>query len=329
MKKWYFNEIEKFAQKNLVPIEIINIYFQELESTNSKLEKDNIKLKIISCCDKLIRWCIYNYFTDDVYMEEDLYMCSIEAILKAINKYDYKKYDSFYLYCAPAIIYNLKRAFPSLYNIEWKNMKNPITDNYLIMDFDSIIDDSNKPDEVALDLISREEKIKYLFELLSKLDVEERYIIIQRYGLCGSKSKTLKELGKEFSMTKQGMQSYIDRIIKKLIFFHNLNTNPIIENKIIKNNYSDDLFNKLEYLLECNISENTILTFMRLEGYDWTYNDLNMYILLLYKIRCFISDNVYCESDYISFMIREEFKLCLSNSFIDKTKSLFLDNKKR
>ena len=92
MKKWYYKLILEYAKNNLVSNDIINSYFEELSKANDKRSKDNIKMKIIQCCDNLIKWCIYSIFNDDDrYMEEDLYMYGVESILKVINKYDYRK----------------------------------------------------------------------------------------------------------------------------------------------------------------------------------------------------------------------------------------------
>ncbi len=68
------------------------------------------------------------------------------------------------------------------------------------------------PDVVNKNIDNEIEK-SLLFEALQKLDDREQTIVKMRYGLCGSKEKTQKEVADELHIS----QSYISRLEKKIL----------------------------------------------------------------------------------------------------------------
>ena len=78
---------------------------------------------------------------------------------------------------------------------------------------DFIVDESAKsPMEVASQNLLREQ----LLAVIDTLTPREQQVIRERYGLMDGKAKTLEEVGKEFSVTRERIRQIEAKALRKL-----------------------------------------------------------------------------------------------------------------
>jgi RNA polymerase primary sigma factor len=87
--------------------------------------------------------------------------------------------------------------------------------------FSDIIEDEGVvcPNEYC----SKKEQLKLLREVVEKLPIRDRNIIIKRFGLNGSEPMTLEEVGQEYGLTRERIRQLQDVILEKI--------NKIMSNK--------------------------------------------------------------------------------------------------
>ena len=64
----------------------------------------------------------------------------------------------------------------------------------------------------------KEEEKQSLLEAISKLNDEEQYIMLYRYGVDGHKTKTQKELAESLNMSQANVSKIQRNCLKKLKF---------------------------------------------------------------------------------------------------------------
>ena len=69
--------------------------------------------------------------------------------------------------------------------------------------------------------IMQEEEKQMLLQAISKLDEDEQYIILYRYGIDGRKPKTQNELAKELNMSQANISKLQRNCLKRLKFLLN------------------------------------------------------------------------------------------------------------
>jgi RNA polymerase primary sigma factor len=78
---------------------------------------------------------------------------------------------------------------------------------------DLVADENN---ESPLEELFKEEITLKVREVLTTLDEREAEVLTMRYGLGGSKAKTLEEIGKHFGLTKERIRQIEDKALRKL-----------------------------------------------------------------------------------------------------------------
>lgn len=133
---------------------------------------------------------------------------------------------------------------------------------------------------------------KDLLISISTLTDKEKMVIIERFGLF-AEPKSLKEVGEMLDVNADRVRDIEAKAIRKLR--HPLrsrrlrsyyNPNPTSHKKVSKEAmfYEERFIIKLADLLQKDISHEGILTFMNLEGLNWTFEDLNKAVLNLKEI---------------------------------------------
>jgi len=134
------------------------------------------------------------------------------GLIKAIEKFDLTKEVKFISYAVWWIRQGIqayiktKGCGRSVSTVDEESIKAEVTTNDIIDEEDEIINKnetvlSNEEDEFNKEIKFNQDIV--VSKLLSKLEPREKYIIEQYYGLNGSKSKNLEEIGKDLQLSKE------------------------------------------------------------------------------------------------------------------------------
>ena len=94
-----------------------------------------------------------------------------------------------------------------------KSLSTPIGDDKETT-LEQFVADTDQP--TLEDTVSREFLRDYLNDVLDTLSERERKVLIMRFGLDDGKPKTLEDVGKEFSVTRERIRQIEAKAIRKL-----------------------------------------------------------------------------------------------------------------
>lgn len=154
----------------------------------------------------------------DTLIFEDLKSSGVEALIRAINKFDYKNnpLEAFSTYASTVIINQIFREIKkykkhshvlSLDEPIWNNKDGEKTK------VDEIV--GSNTDDILKNLLS-EARSDFVKELMKNLTDKEKQVIILRYGLGKEESKTLVELARMFHCSKQAVFNNEQRALNKM-----------------------------------------------------------------------------------------------------------------
>ena len=101
--------------------------------------------------------------------------------------------------------------------LEPMSLDTPVADNLCLEDY--ISDEKNIPLETKVENKRLKEQI---LEVIKELSPKEQNVIIQRFGIDGTKPKTLEELGKEMGFSKERIRQIEGIALRKLRESHNI-----------------------------------------------------------------------------------------------------------
>lgn len=163
---------------------------------------------------RLVAHVIKKYSHEDRDMDDMLSIGTI-GLIKAINTFKPEKGNKLATYAAKCIENELLMM---LRNEKKKNrevsLNEPIgtdKEGNAISLFDVV---EQKNEDVLEQMETRENIIRLMEYVDSKLTTREKEIIIERYGLRGKKAKTQKMIGDELGISR----SYVSRIEKKALY---------------------------------------------------------------------------------------------------------------
>ena len=184
----------------------------EEEELLENICEDNVKSTLI---ERNLRLVVYiaRKFENTGINVEDLISIGTIGLIKAINTFNPQKNIKLATYASRCIENEIL-----MYLRKTQNAKTEISiDEPLNVDWDGnellLSDVLGTDNDVTYQSIEREVDIKLLSLAMEKLSKRERDIMCMRFGLCGNKEKTQKEVADLMGIS----QSYISRLEKRII----------------------------------------------------------------------------------------------------------------
>lgn len=129
------------------------------------------------------------------------------SLIRAVEKFDFSRGFKFSTYASWAIMKNFARTIP-----EEKNRRDRYVTGHDEM-FEAAADHRSGEYESESDHRRNQEAVA---GMLGKLNDRERQILVRRFGIGGSSSLTLEQLGKELGITKERVRQIESRAQEKL-----------------------------------------------------------------------------------------------------------------
>ena len=222
---YYFNLIKDIK---VLSYEEQQYLFKNINSKNRK--------KLIECNLKLVVFVAKRFFNRSY--ESLTHMDLIEAgnigLIKAIEKFDYKKGYRFSTYASHYIkkeiikeIYNADRMIRKPYYYEEKLTKNKENvDNILSLEEDitNLLTEDSKPlmyfiKDDSCDIyedISYFELKEIINDILNTLTPRQKQVLLLRYGFDNNEFKNLEEVGKLIGISREGARKALVKAFKKI-----------------------------------------------------------------------------------------------------------------
>ena len=179
-------------------------------SKNNDMEARNILI------EKNLRLVahIAKKYNQQGYQQEDMISIGTIGLIKAINSFDYSKGTRLATYASRCIeneiLMVMRSAKKSANDVSLEEPIGIDKEGNEICFMDII---KSEDDEIC-ENIEINEQIKKMYDFLSNdLCEREKKVIIYRYGLCGNRVYTQKELAKQLGISR----SYVSRIEKKAL----------------------------------------------------------------------------------------------------------------
>lgn len=188
-----------------------NIFCPFSEDERNKIAEENMKL---------VHYVLKGFSNINIDYEE-LESIGYLGFAKAIHSFDKNKkirFSTFAINCiVNEILFFLRKEKKHLNNISLsKELQTDNKGNTLTLE-DTIEDSKFTQMGIDYDLIKNEQK-DTLLRAINKLNKEEQYIMLYRYGVGGCKAKTQKQLAKELSMSQANISKIQRNCLKKLKF---------------------------------------------------------------------------------------------------------------
>ncbi len=172
----------------------------------------NARLKLIEHNLRLVAH-IVKKFENSGPDREDLISIGTIGLIKAINTFDLDKKIKLTTYAAKCIENEVLMFLRSTKNVRTEvSLNDPIgsdKEGNQITLLETLGSDGTE----ILETVESKDDERLLHLSLKTLSPKERYIIIQRYGLCGAEEHTQREIAKQLGISR----SYVSRIEKKAL----------------------------------------------------------------------------------------------------------------
>lgn len=184
-------------------------YYLDLFHAGDKAAKDILIERNLRLVVHMVKK--YSYTEHEL---EDLISIGTIGLIKAVNTFDGKKGNRLVTYAAKCIDNELLMTFRS----DKKKSREVSLNEPLGTDKEgneiSFLDVTYSEDADVVERLQQNEdiiKLKSIFD--TALTDREKHIIIHRYGLCGTKELTQREIAKQFCISR----SYVSRIEKRAL----------------------------------------------------------------------------------------------------------------
>lgn len=143
---------------------------------------------------------------------EDLVQEGLIGLLKAVRRFDYRRYPNFFLYAEQWIRHSIKRSasrFDVVYNPDRKRVV-----------YAEITSDANGKEEedptTPEDVFFAKEIQVRVREVLNEFSERDREIVERIFGLGDQSPQTLREIGPDFNLTYERIRQIKNNVISKL-----------------------------------------------------------------------------------------------------------------
>jgi len=186
---------------------------ENLKKWRESRDEEALALLVMSN-QRLVKHFAYKY-GNHVISSEDLESIGNEALIRAIHQFDYinRDIECFSSYISSAITHQISVEFR-------KNNKHSHVISFNqpiyqdkdgnVINIDSLVSSGSEKD------IDKRTVAFTIKELLNRLTLKERQIIILRYGLDGNQERTLEEVGEILGYTRQGVHYQEQKALQKM-----------------------------------------------------------------------------------------------------------------
>jgi RNA polymerase primary sigma factor len=128
------------------------------------------------------------------------------AMMRAVESFDFSRGYKFSTYVSWAIVNNLSR-----------NSRKDRRRDLFVTGYEAMLETApdHRNDEYPCEM-DRERRREAIHRMLGRLNDRERKIIVGRFGLEGTREKTLNQLGEELGITKERVRQLESRACEKL-----------------------------------------------------------------------------------------------------------------
>ena len=182
--------------------------FEEMKKGNSEA-----KNKLVEHNLRLVAHIIKKYYSNSA-EQDDLISIGTIGLIKAVSTFDYEKGARFATYAARCIENEILMYFRNkkkyAQDVSFSDPIDMDKDGNSLSLMDVMADERSVTEDIENKLQS-EELYRAIEEVLSE---REKEIVYLRYGLCGRKAYTQREVAKRLGISR----SYVSRIEKKALF---------------------------------------------------------------------------------------------------------------
>lgn len=193
---------------------------EETIAVHSCMLTNEEKNKIAEENLKLIHYVLKGFSNINIDYEE-LESVGYLGFAKALNSFDKMKGIRFSTYAINCImnevLFFLRKEKKHFNNISLDTKLQTDNKGNVLTIEDTIEDKKFSENGIDFNLMKDEEK-KILFNAIKKLNEEEQYIMLYRYGVCGYKAKTQKQLAEELNMSQANVSKIQRNCLRKLRF---------------------------------------------------------------------------------------------------------------
>ncbi|MCX4265623.1 MAG: RNA polymerase sporulation sigma factor SigK [Firmicutes bacterium] len=172
----------------------------------------NARLKLIEHNLRLVAH-IVKKFENSGPDREDLISIGTIGLIKAINTFDLNKKIKLTTYAAKCIENEVLMFLRSTKNARTEVSLNDSIGSDKEGNQITLLETLGSDGTEILETVESKDDERLLHLSLKTLSPKERYIIIQRYGLCGAEEHTQREIAKQLGISR----SYVSRIEKKAL----------------------------------------------------------------------------------------------------------------
>jgi len=138
---------------------------------------------------------------------EDLVQEGLMGLLKAVKKFEWRRYPNFFAFSAQWIRHGVKKA-ASRFDIVY----NPNRNRVIYAEPDENETDSDTPEEMFFN----QERKDCIDKILDEFPERDKKIVQKIFGLGGRKPETLREIGPQFNLTYERVRQIKNNVMTKL-----------------------------------------------------------------------------------------------------------------
>lgn len=196
---------------NIISNEEILDIFKYIDEFKDVMSESDIKKKRDSIVERL-SFLVYSqtkmYKSFPNY--EDLVQEGFVGLIKAVNRFDYKRFPNFFVFCSQWIRHYIKRA-ASKFDVVYSPDRQRVIYSELGQD-----EEEEDYDYDLEEIIFSKEKERVVKEVISTIPERERDIISKSFGFIDGGPQTLRQIGGQLDLTHERVRQLKNNTLEKL-----------------------------------------------------------------------------------------------------------------